>query len=354
MAKKPKGYYSKGNVKSRDAVVRAGLKQIFSPKNLGKEVVNAVMMSPGGKGLKAASIAVKVGKKTSPKLARAIATEAAGKGAKAPYGIYRKPARSNKPRLRDTDNTPRKTTVRQQIGPKTKSGKFTEPKKKPKTNTQPPVRTKPRPEPKAKFDPSGPVTPYRPKYPANMRLMTVARKREARARAEYAAERARQAKLAKKREVKEDTTPTEVGVYSKSGKKYTVKIQKDSKVGGAKDIRPSQPTIESRLASGSEKLPLTARNQAGTDRMPPAEWRRYAQQMRDSQAKGPNVTKEQIARGRDRALMSDKARREKWLKQQQARIVAKAKARGMTDAQIRAAVLRARKEAEAIARKAAK
>jgi hypothetical protein len=129
---------------------------------------------------------------------------------------------------------------------------------------------------------------------------------------------------------------------------------RNAKGSEAENLRPAQPTIDSRLASGSEKLPLSARNQSGADRIPPAEWRRYAQLVRESQAKAPNVSKSQIARGRDRALMSDKARREKWLNEQRNRIVAKAKAKGMTDAQIKQAVARARAEAAAIARKAAK
>lgn len=271
--------------------------------------------------------------------------------------IYRAPGRNNRPRLRDTDNTPRKTTVRQKVGPKTKSGKFTE-KKYNKTNTQPPVRTKtetPNVELPNLVKFKGRVIAVR-KFSANPRI----RKREQAqlriGRREYQAERARQDKLTKRRQggKPDTTTKTEFGVYSKSGKKYTVNVPRSSKGSGEKEARPSQPTIDSRIASGSEKVPLTSRNQVGTDRMPPAEWRRYAEVLRSSRAKSPNVTPQQIARGRDRALMSDPARRAKWLKQQRERITAKAKAKGMTDDQIQQAINRARKEAAYIARKAAK
>jgi hypothetical protein len=317
--KRPKGYYTKGNVGSREARVRAGLKQVFSPRNIGKEAINAVLMSPGGRGLKAAKIAAK----TSSKVARAIAVESAGKKAKAPFGTYRKPSPNRRPRLRDTDDTPRKTTVRQIVGPKTKSGKMIEKKYPAKTNTQPPTRTKT--EPKAKFDPSQPIT-YSRNLPANPRLRNVELKRRAKAKAEYKATRERQAKLAAERakKVKPETA----------------------------ELRPSQPTIESRLLSRSESIPITSRNQAGTDRIPTAELKRYAKLLRETTAKSPNVSPAQIASGRSRAVTPTAERRAAAIKAARNRAVAKAKARGMTDAQIKQMIERARREAAAIAKKA--
>lgn len=270
---------------------------------------------------------------------------------------YRAPGRSNKPRLRDTDDTPRKTTVRQKVGPKTKSGKFTEKKYK-KTNTQPPARTKvetPKVELPNVVKFKGRVIAVR-KFSANPRI----RKREQAqlriGRREYQAERLRQDKLAKRREggKPDTTTKTEFGVYSKSGKRYTVAVPKTSKGSGAKEVRPAQPTIESRLASGSEKLPLTSRNQVGTDRMPPAEWRRYAEILRNSRATSPNVSPQQIARGRARALMPTAERRAREIQAIKARGDAAANRRGLTPAQIEAIKKKAKAEAAYIARKAAK
>lgn len=287
-------------------------------------------------------------KKTSPKVARAVAREAAGPKAKAPFGTYRKPSPNTRPRLRDTDNTPPNTTVRQIVGPKTKSGKMVEKKYPPKTNTQPPIRTKS--EPKPKFDPSNPVT-YRRNLPANPRLRNVELKRRAKLQAEYKSARERQAKLAAERKGKDDTTTkTNVGIYSKSGTKYTVNVPKSSKVNV--ESRPSQTTIESRLASRSESIPLTSRNQAGTDRIPTAELKRYAQLLRESNVKKPNVSPAQISAGRARALTPTAERRAAAIKAAQQRAVTKAKARGMTDAQIKQMIAQARRDAANIAKKA--
>lgn len=241
--------------------------------------------------------------------------------------IYRAPGRSNKPRLRDTDDTPRKTTVRQKVGPKTKSGKFTEKKYAPKVSTQPPARTKPRPEAKPKFDPTAPIKPTPRNLPANMRLRKAEDAKRARRIERYKAERARQADLAEKR-------------------------------GGSIKTPGSTPnkTIEERIFLREESVPYTSRNQseAIADRMPNAELRRYAQLLRDSNAKSPNVSPAQIAGGRARALMPTAERRNAILKAQRERIIKKAKAKGMTDAQISASIKRARAEAAAIARRAAK
>lgn len=327
MATKPKGYYSKGKVKSKDAVAKANArKSLTSLKGIAGIVGLSVLEGVGGPKARAVGAAAK----TSAKVARAIAKEAAGPKAKAPFGVYRKPSPNTRPRLRDTDGTPKKTTIRQQVGPKTKSGKFTEPKRKPKTNTQPPARTKVEKPKTALPD----VTKFKGrvisinKPSANPRIR---KRQEAQlriSRREFEAERQRQAKLALRRKNNSST--------------------------GEDFLRPAQPTIESRLQSGAEKLDVTSRNASNPGQLGPGEWRKYAQLTRESTAKSPNVTKEQIARGRDRALMSDKARREKWLKEQRTRIVAKAKAKGMTDTQIQQAIARARAEAAAIARKAAK
>lgn len=267
-------------------------------------------------------------KKTSAKVARAIANEAAGKRAKAPFGTYRKPSPNRRPRLRDTDNTPRNTTVRQIIGPKTKSGKMIEKKYPAKTNTQPPVRPKTE-KPKVKL-PN--VTKVGGRVISiNKRATTPgARKRQEAqlriARREFEAERKRQAKLATRRGSKAE-------------------VETDA-------IRPPQPTIESRLRSGSESIPITSRNQAGTDRIPTAELKRYAKLLRESTVKTPNVSPAQIAGGRARALTPTAQRRAAAIKAAQKRAVAKAKARGMTDAQIKQMIERARREAAAIAKKA--
>jgi hypothetical protein len=278
----------------------------------------------------ATQLAKNTAKKTSTKVARAMAKEAAGKKAKAPFGTYRKPAGRRQPRLRDTDDTPRKTTVRQKVGPKTKSGKFTEKKPKTKTNTQPPVRKKVE-KPKVEVPD---VTKVRGRTIAiNKRAANprVRKRQEAQlriSRREFQAERQRQAKLAIRRGNKAE-------------------VETDS-------LRPAQPTIESRLASRAEKLPITSINQSRPSNLSPAEWRRYAQQVRDSGATTPNVTKAQISGGRARALTPTAERRAATIKATQQRAIAKAKARGMTDAQIKQMIERARREAAAIAKKAAK
>jgi hypothetical protein len=254
---------------------------------------------------------------------------------------------------------PRKTTVRQQVGPKTKSGKFSEKKYPAKTNTQPPVRKPATEKPKVE---TPDVVKVRGRVIAiNKRSNNprIRKRQEAQlriGRREFLTERKRQEKLEFKRSLKkkEDSTVRSVDVYSKSGKKYSINVPKSSKEGGSKEIRPEQTTIESRLQSRSESLPLSARNQAGTDRMPTAEWRRYAQILRDSTAKSRNVTPEQITRGRARATMPTAERRAAEIQAARNRFVAKAKARGMTDAQIKQAIARARAEAASIARKAAK
>jgi hypothetical protein len=276
----------------------------------------------------AKQIGKKAVKKTSAKVARAMATEAAGKKAKAPFPTYRKPSPNRTPRLRDTDGTPRNTTVRQKIGPKTKSGKFTEPKRKAKVNTQPPATTKPRTTVREKFDPSNPVT-YKRGLPVNPRLARVERTRRAKRNAEYKEVRARLAKKASNREKPE--TP---------------------------EIRAAQPTIESRLASGAEKLPLSSTNVSRPSGMSSLEWRRYAEVARGIAAtekgKPVRVSREVIARGRARALTPTAERRAAVIKATQQRAIAKAKARGMTDAQIKQMIERARREAANIAKKAAK
>ncbi len=270
-------------------------------------------------------------KKISKKVARAMATEAAGKRAKAPFGTYRKPARNNRPRLRDTDNTPRKTTVRQLVGPKTKSGKMIEKKYPPKVNTKPPVKKAA--APKTKSEPSR-VTKFGGRVIAiNKRAANprVRKREEAQlriSRREYEAERNRQAKLAARRGKKEEVETAE--------------------------IRPAQPTIESRIAARSESVPLQSRNQSSIGTMSRAELRRYAQLLRESNAKTPNVSPAQIAGGRARALQPTAERRAAAIKDIQRRAVAKARARGMTEAQINRMIANAKAEAAAIARKAAK
>jgi hypothetical protein len=327
---KPKGYYSKGKVKSKDAVDRAKARQsITTLRGIAGLVGGAVVEGIGGPVGKGAKVA-RVAAKTSSRVARAMAKEAAGPRAKAPFPTYRKPSPNRRPRLRDTDNMPRKTTVRQLVGPKTKSGKMIE-KKYPKTNTQPPAKkpttVKPKTEGERVVKVNGRVIAIR-KPAANPRI----RKREEAqlriSRREFLAERKRQEKL----EIKRRQNP---------------KVEKD-------EMRPSQLTIESRLQSGSESLPLSARNQTGTDRMPTAEWRRYAQILRDSTAKSPNISKTQIERGRARATMPTAERRAAEIQAARNRAIAKAKARGMTDAQIKQLIARARAEAASIARKAAK
>jgi hypothetical protein len=281
--------------------------------------------------LLAAQLAKQGVKKTSTKVARAIAKESAGKGAKPPFPTYRKPGRNNVPRLRDTDNTPKKTTVRQMVGPKTKSGKMIEKKYPSKTNTQPPAKkpAKPKAETPRVVKVRGRTIAIN-KPAANPRV----RKREEAqlriARREYAAERQRQAKLAARR-----------------GKNNKVETE---------ELRPAQPTIESRLAARSESIPLTSRNQSGADRMPTSEWRKYAQVRREAAAaeagKPTRVSRETISRGRARALQPTAERRAAIIKATQDRAIAKAKARGMSDAQIKQMITNARREAAAIAKKA--
>jgi hypothetical protein len=58
---RPKGYLTKGKTKSPDAARKAKARQIFTPKGLGKEVLNAVLSgSPVGRGAKAVSSASKL------------------------------------------------------------------------------------------------------------------------------------------------------------------------------------------------------------------------------------------------------------------------------------------------------
>jgi hypothetical protein len=373
MAKKLRGQYSKQTKAESRATVKAQLKADFKSGRM-KMSKNEVPL--GGVSKAVLKYATRTGARiiADRKGAQIIAEKAARKknpvvrnpkddlrkdtGGSGGGNTYRAPGRNNKPRLRDTDDTSRKTTVRQKAGPKTKSGKFTEKKYK-KTNTQPPARTKTKAEePKIeipnviKF--KGRVIAVR-KFSANPRI----RKREEAqlriGRREYKAERARQDKLTKRRESgKSDTSAkSEIVVYSKSGKKYTVSVPKSSKGSGAKEVRPSQTTIDSRLASGSEKLPLTSRNQVGTDRMPPAEWRRYAEILRNSRATSPNVSPQQIVRGRARALMPTAERRAREIQAIKARGDAAANRRGLTPAQIEAIKKKAKAEAAYIARKAA-
>ena len=61
MAERPKGYLTKGKTKSPDAARKAKARETFTPKGLGKEVLNAVLSgSPMGKGSKATGGAAKV------------------------------------------------------------------------------------------------------------------------------------------------------------------------------------------------------------------------------------------------------------------------------------------------------
>lgn len=298
---RPKGYLTKGKTKSVDAARKsAARKELTSLKGIAGLVGRSVVEGIGGPKAKAAKAAAK----TSAKVARALANEAAGKKAKAPFGIYRKPSARKQPRLRDTDNTPRKTTVRQQVGPKTKSGKFTEPKRKAKVNTQRPS--------------SKPIS--------KSTKVTLPKVIPTRAEIESAS------RIAKYRGQEIDLSPGQIKALYKKGK--------------------ATDTIEARLASGAEKLDITSRNQSKPPSMSTAEWRKYAQQMRDSMAKSPNVTREQIARGRARALMPTAERRAAIIRATQQRAVAKAKARGMTDAQIKQMIDKARAEAARIAKKA--
>ena len=325
MATRPKGYLTKGKTKTPDAFRKAtARKELTTLKGIAGLVGRSVVEGIGGPKAKAAKAVAK----TSAKVARAIANEAAGKKAKAPFGIYRKPAAKRTPRLRDTDNTPRKTTVRQQVGPKTKSGKFTEPKPRTRVNTQPPGTTKPKTTARKKFDPSEPII-YNRNLPINPRLARAERARRAKRTAEYKEIRAR---LEKKAKARNDSD--------------------------APELRPKQPTIESRLESGAEKLDITSRNASKPPTMSSLEWRRYAEVARGIAAtekgKPVRVPKEVIARGRARALTPTSERRAAIIKATQQRAIAKAKARGMTDAQIKQMIQRARREAANIAKKAAK
>ena len=279
-------------------------KQLTTLKGIGGIVGNAILEGVGGPKARAAGAAVK----TSAKVARAIAKESAGKGAKAPFGIYRKPSARKAPRLRDTDNTPRKTTVRQQVGPKTQSGKFSEAKRKPKTSTQPPASK---------------TTTKSTKVDLPKRIPT---------RAEVEANR--------------------------RGAMYKGKLVKLSpgQIKSMKKGRGSEDTIESRLARGEEKLDVTSRNASRPSGLGPAEWRKYAQVQREIRATekgtGVPVSKETIAKGRARALQPTAERRAAVIRATQQRAVAKAKARGMSDAQIKQIIAKARAEAAAIAKKA--
>ena len=348
MARKLPGQYARQTKEENRRTIKAQL--IANMKSGKMKMVKNEVPLGGGVG--------KAVVKTSAKLARAIAKEAAGPKAKAPFSTYRKPSTSRPPKLRDVDGLPPKTTVRQQVGPKTKSGNFSEKKYPAKTNTQPPIRKPATEKPKVEIPDvtriGGRVIAIN-KRSNNPRIR---KRQEAQlkiGRREFLAERKRQEKLKIKRTVKDDTkTKTDFGIYSKSGKKYIINVPKSSKGSGSKEVRPEQTTIESRLQSRSESLPLSARNQAGTDRMPTAEWRRYAQILRDSTSKSPNVTSQQIARGRARATMPTAERRAAEIQAARNRFVAKAKAKGMTDAQIKQAIARARAEAASIARKAAK
>ena len=65
MAERPKGYLSKGKTKSPDAARKAKARETFTPKGLGKEVLNAVLSgSPMGRGAKAAGGIGKVVRQT--------------------------------------------------------------------------------------------------------------------------------------------------------------------------------------------------------------------------------------------------------------------------------------------------
>jgi hypothetical protein len=256
-------------------------------------------------------------KKTSAKLASAIAKEAAGPKAKAPFPTYRKPSTSRAPRLRDVDGKPSKTTVRQQVGPKTKSGKFTEKKYPVKTNTKPPVSKPTKKSTKVDL-PKG--IPTRQQIEANRRGVMY------------------KGKLVR-------LSPGQIKALNK-GKAPNRKDEAE--------LRPLQPTIESRLASRSEKLDVSANNASKAPQYTVAELRRYAQQLRDSNAKSPNVTPKQISEGRKRATMPTAERRAATIRETQQRAVAKARERGMSEAQIKKIIAKARAEAASIARKAAK
>lgn len=92
---KPKGYYSKGKVKSKDAVDRAKARQsITTLRGIAGLVGGAVVEGIGGPVGKGAKVA-RVAAKTSSRVARAIAKEAAGPKAKAPFGTIRKVSKPN-------------------------------------------------------------------------------------------------------------------------------------------------------------------------------------------------------------------------------------------------------------------
>jgi hypothetical protein len=261
-----------------------------------------------------------------------------------PENIYRAPARNNRPRLRDTDDMPRKTTVRQQIGPKTKSGKFSEKKYKPKTNTKPPARTpkeeKPKAETPAVTKVGGRVIAIN-KRSNNPRIR---KRQEAQlriARREFLTERKRQEKLQLLRDIKNKSkepgpVTRKVTGNKVEGQKTKVREQKfpRSSAKSEAESRPSQATIESRIAEGAEKLDVTSRNVSKTPQYTIPELRRYAQQLRDSQAKSPNVSPEQIARGRARATMPTAERRAREIAAVNRRAGAAAKRRGLTKAQV--------------------
>ena len=65
MAERPKGYLSKGKTKSPDAARKAKARETFTPKGLGKEVLNAVLSgSPMGRSAKATVLGIKSGRTT--------------------------------------------------------------------------------------------------------------------------------------------------------------------------------------------------------------------------------------------------------------------------------------------------
>lgn len=65
MATRPKGYLTKGKTKSPDAARKASAREIFTPKGLGKEVLNAALSgAPIGRGAKAAGGIGKVVRQT--------------------------------------------------------------------------------------------------------------------------------------------------------------------------------------------------------------------------------------------------------------------------------------------------
>ena len=267
---RPKSYLTKGKTKSPDAARKASARrELTSLKGIAGIVGRSVVEGIGGPKARAAKAAAR----TSAKVARAIANEAAGKGAKAPFPTYRKPSPNRQPRLRDTDGTPRKTTTRQQVGPKTKTGKFTEPKRKTKTNTQRPA--------------GKPVS--------KSTKVTLPKVIPTRAEIESAS------RIAKYRGQEIDLSPGQIKALYRRGK-------------------PTD-TIEARLASGAEKLPVGSRIVSKPSGMSAAEWkaqREVIQRIREADKSwkpGSGKPKPNMATSKARSPKYPKSTKERFRRQ---------------------------------------